>query len=172
MGEHLGTRIRAALQRAGLSQADLARRLDVEQGTVSGWVVGRREPDAGTIARIAEICSATTDELLGRPRPPASAPSASEPDDLSRTLADVRRGDWEALARTLAEAMVVRDQTELVRARALLVSQENIQAAITEARANRAAATQKGAGVMPTPEGLQAINKGPVTIRPARVPQE
>ena len=49
----VGARIRAAREAIGISQMELAERLEVEQGTVSRWENGDREPRLTTLAQIA-----------------------------------------------------------------------------------------------------------------------
>jgi transcriptional regulator with XRE-family HTH domain len=50
----------------GLSQKELADKLNVKQATVSGWENGTREPDSATMIKLAEIFNCTVDYLLGR----------------------------------------------------------------------------------------------------------
>jgi transcriptional regulator with XRE-family HTH domain len=59
----LGGRLRSALAAAGITQTELADRLDVKQSAVSQWVTAQRTPDAPTIARIAGEVGATSDWL-------------------------------------------------------------------------------------------------------------
>ena len=158
----LAMRIAQAFDRVGIRPGDVARRLGVVPSTVSGWLRGRREPDAATLIRIAESCWITTDELLGVPPTQSKAGvSPQKPTDelppLARAIEEMRYGDWETLARTLAEAMAVRERSELVRAQALLVSQENIQTAMSEARARIAAANASGAYITDPAERARVI---------------
>ena len=44
--------------------------LSVKQGTVSGWEVGRREPDFDSLKRMADIFNCSIDELLGQKEKP------------------------------------------------------------------------------------------------------
>ena len=59
-GEKL-TQLRKA---KGLSQGDLAGKLNVVRQTVSKWEKGFSVPDAGMLLRIAEVLDAPVDELL------------------------------------------------------------------------------------------------------------
>lgn len=63
-------RIKEFRQQAGLKQRDLADMLSVKQGTVSGWEVGRREPDFDSLKRMADIFNCSIDELLGQKEKP------------------------------------------------------------------------------------------------------
>lgn len=51
----------------GMSQSDLAQRLDVKPATVSAWEVGRNEPDIEALSKMASIFDTTLDALAGRP---------------------------------------------------------------------------------------------------------
>lgn len=48
----------------GMSQVELAKRLDVSQNTVSQWETGNRKPDIVTLKKLAKILGCTADELL------------------------------------------------------------------------------------------------------------
>lgn len=49
---------------SGLTQADLAKKLNVTRQTISKWELGLNEPDIDTIKKLAIIFGITTDELL------------------------------------------------------------------------------------------------------------
>ncbi len=49
----------------GLTQAQLAHMLGVSPSAVGMYEQGRREPDAQTLTRLADILHCSTDELLG-----------------------------------------------------------------------------------------------------------
>ena len=53
-----------------MKQQDLADVLSVKQTTVSGWEVGRREPDFDSLKRMADIFNCSIDELLGQKEKP------------------------------------------------------------------------------------------------------
>ena len=48
-----------------LSQADLAKELNVSQRSITSWETGFRQPDFETLERIAKFFDVTTDYLLG-----------------------------------------------------------------------------------------------------------
>lgn len=48
-----------------LSQAQLAKELQVSQRSISSWETGFREPDYSTLCKIAKYFSVTADYLLG-----------------------------------------------------------------------------------------------------------
>lgn len=53
-----------------MKQQELADVLSVKQTTVSGWEVGRREPDFDSLKRMADIFNCSIDELLGQKEKP------------------------------------------------------------------------------------------------------
>lgn len=55
---------------AGMKQSDLAEALCTKQTTVSGWEIGRREPDFDALFKMADLFGCTVDELLGREKAP------------------------------------------------------------------------------------------------------
>lgn len=63
-------RIKEFRQQAGMKQQELADVLSVKQTTVSGWEVGRREPDFESLKRMADIFNCSIDELLGQKEKP------------------------------------------------------------------------------------------------------
>lgn len=54
-----------ARERAGLSQRDVARQLDVDQSTVCSWEVGRQYPRASMLVKLADLYCCSIDELMG-----------------------------------------------------------------------------------------------------------
>ena len=64
----LGARIAALRREAGLSQAELASRLQVSPSALVMYEQGRREPSADTLVRLSRELGVTTDYLLtGKP---------------------------------------------------------------------------------------------------------
>lgn len=60
----LGVRIAALRKQAGLSQAELARRLQVSPSAIGMYEQGRREPSGQTLVAMAELFGVSTDYLL------------------------------------------------------------------------------------------------------------
>ena len=60
----LGARIAALRREAGLSQAELASRLQVSPSALGMYEQGRREPSADTLVRLSRELGVTTDYLL------------------------------------------------------------------------------------------------------------
>ena len=63
-------RIKEFRQLIGMKQQELADILSVKQTTVSGWEVGRREPDFESLKRMSDIFDCSIDELLGQKEKP------------------------------------------------------------------------------------------------------
>ena len=57
-------KLRAAREKAGLSQAELARRVGVSQGLIWAIENGTKRPSIKVLARIASELSLSLDELL------------------------------------------------------------------------------------------------------------
>ena len=61
----IGERIHRLRERAGLSQAELARRLSVTRSAVNAWESGLSAPTAYYIAELAKLFHISADFLLG-----------------------------------------------------------------------------------------------------------
>jgi len=55
----------ALAERKGLTQAELARRIDRNRSIISEWKAGRAEPDIATFARLCAELRITVDQALG-----------------------------------------------------------------------------------------------------------
>jgi transcriptional regulator with XRE-family HTH domain len=62
--EGLGERIATSRTSARLTQAQLARIIEVSQAELSRWERGRVEPRLGVLTKIAEACSVSIDWLV------------------------------------------------------------------------------------------------------------
>lgn len=60
-------RLKARAKELGLSDAEVARRLDIAQSRYASYVRGAREPDFATLQRICRILRTTPDAVLGVP---------------------------------------------------------------------------------------------------------
>lgn len=73
----LGARLEAALERRGLSQADLARRLKTTRSVVSRWCDGTNLIPTLRLLEIAFALETERDELLPDVERPAAPPGAA-----------------------------------------------------------------------------------------------
>jgi len=64
--ETLGTRLRLARKRQGLSQSEVARACGLDTSQISFFETDARTPIARNIVKLSEALNITTDELLGR----------------------------------------------------------------------------------------------------------
>ncbi len=58
--------IRALRKKAGMTQADLAKKMKVKQYNISDYETGRIEPDISKLSKMADIFNTTIDNLVGR----------------------------------------------------------------------------------------------------------
>lgn len=77
----LNKNIKALRKAKGLSQEELAIKLNVVRQTVSKWEKGLSVPDAGMVIQIAQVLATTVNVLLGEEVP------VSEEPDFTKTLA-------------------------------------------------------------------------------------
>ena len=102
----MGTKnkIKEMRERAGLKQSELAKELEISQGTLSNWERGIHDPDNQTLAKLAQMFHVSTDYLL------CMEPQAEEADHLhlppgfkvmARKLGDMPSEDQMAVLRIL-----------------------------------------------------------------------
>lgn len=65
MKKEIGNRISHLLNKNGISQKELADRINVSESVVSRYISGEREPKANVLANIATALRTTSDYLLG-----------------------------------------------------------------------------------------------------------
>lgn len=63
----------------GLSQGDLAEKLDVSRQSVSKWETGQSVPELDKIVKLADLFGITVDELVREGEPPAAESAADSP---------------------------------------------------------------------------------------------
>jgi transcriptional regulator with XRE-family HTH domain len=59
-----GKMIRLARMRSGMTQDELARKLNVKQGTVRAWEIGYSFPRPKSMVKLCEILNIPVEELL------------------------------------------------------------------------------------------------------------
>lgn len=90
--KHLGTRFKAARERAQLSQLDVATLFEVTKSTVSGWEIGKNYPDLEVFVRLLRIYKVTADEILHGTR--ALSPRAFDIATRLDAIEDARLKRW------------------------------------------------------------------------------
>ena len=65
MKKEIGNRISYLLIKNGITQKELADRINVSESVVSRYISGEREPKANVLANIATALRTTSDYLLG-----------------------------------------------------------------------------------------------------------
>jgi transcriptional regulator with XRE-family HTH domain len=93
-GMGIGERLSALRNKTPWTQDDVAKRLGIARTTYAMYEQGRREPDAGTLSKLAELYDVTVDYLLCRTNEPHGYSSSEafmhvSPDE--RKLIDVVR---------------------------------------------------------------------------------
>ncbi len=84
----LGTRIAALRRRAGISQKELARRLNVSTSAIGMYEQGRREPGADRLVEMAALFGVSTDYLL------TGVPAETRDESALRALLDDAAGQF------------------------------------------------------------------------------
>lgn len=62
----IASAIRHRREQLGLSQSDLARRIETDPSHIAHWESGRRDPSLSNAAAVATALSCSVDALLGR----------------------------------------------------------------------------------------------------------
>ena len=62
----LADNLKISRHKAGLTQEQVANKLGLSIGTISGYERGYRKPDPDTLNNLADLYNVTTDYLLGR----------------------------------------------------------------------------------------------------------
>ena len=110
----LGPRIAALRRQAGMSQAELARRLKLSPSAVGMYEQGRREPSADTLVEMAGALGVSVDFLLtGRTREPAE-------DDLLEKLTSVYGAPTSTLAADRGAEALTRQELAVLLAAMLI----------------------------------------------------
>jgi transcriptional regulator with XRE-family HTH domain len=102
--ETIGSRIARLRREKGLTQAEVARELEVSQPVVSDYENDVIKLSGETIVQLAKVLGASADEILGLEKPARVARGAVKNRRLLRQLQSIDRlpkRDQEALARTI-----------------------------------------------------------------------
>lgn len=60
----MGERLRKLLEAGGMTQTELAKKLDISLSTLNGYITGYREPDVHMLSLLARELGTTTDYLI------------------------------------------------------------------------------------------------------------
>lgn len=82
----LGYRLKLARQHKNMTQMEVAKKLGISNGTLSGYERNYRDPDTETLAKLAELYGVSVDWLTGRTDHPNSnvVRKKSEEDQMQR----------------------------------------------------------------------------------------
>lgn len=64
--EKFGERLAALRKQRGMSQEELAKKLQLTRQTISKWETGASAPDLESLVRLAELLNVSVDDMLGR----------------------------------------------------------------------------------------------------------
>ena len=67
-------KIKELREQSGMKQLDLAKALNISQGTLSNWERGVHDPDSEALLFLAKTFNTTIDNLLGKPDTPSPQP--------------------------------------------------------------------------------------------------
>lgn len=62
----IAERIAELMRDEGINQVQLASKIGVKQNTVSSWALGKKEPNIGSLWRLADYFEVDIDYLVGR----------------------------------------------------------------------------------------------------------
>ncbi|MUU10886.1 MAG: XRE family transcriptional regulator [Oscillibacter sp.] len=71
-------KLRECREAAGLSKADVARIMQVDQSAVARWEAGAALPRASKLPKLADLFGCTIDALYGRTRPPTVSATSTQ----------------------------------------------------------------------------------------------
>lgn len=97
----LNENIRTLRKRMGLTQVELAERLNVSQSTITSWENGTRRPDLDLLPAIAQIFGVSVDVLIGNNPVPIVS---NDPWDVEAAFSDMMQDEkFRVLARGMAK---------------------------------------------------------------------
>lgn len=107
----LGRRIASFRKQHGLTQTELAQKLDLSQTVISSYEIGRLRPHPDLLLKLADILHLSTDELLGRAKPKTGGTGGMDRRFLRRLklVKGLPKRDQDALLRTIDAFIAARD---------------------------------------------------------------
>ncbi len=109
-----GVSLEEIRKKRGLTQSQLAQRLEINQSLIAKWESGKVQPRASTLERLANVLEVEVEELLAGEFGKVSAQLRSVDPKLVELMGQVHRltpADREALRRVL-EAMLTRTKIQ------------------------------------------------------------
>lgn len=94
--KHFGERLKSLRKTAGITQQELADKLNVHLQTVSKWERGISEPDFSLLGDIAAALGVTFERLLGTDEGECTYDGSFSPEDSGRALASARKAKGES----------------------------------------------------------------------------
>ena len=98
-------RLKRIREKRGMSQAALAKALNVSQGTIGNWETGKRTPDADMLKTISQFFKVTVDELIGNTPELETETPTDSPETIENYINSFR---------TPAERKAVREMLEIL----------------------------------------------------------
>jgi len=75
----LAANVRLLRKQKGLTQVELAQRIGCSQAVITAYEKGRKKPSIDTLARLAEVLGASTDQIVGKRAVPNTKRPAKNP---------------------------------------------------------------------------------------------
>jgi len=104
-------RLRSARKSRGLSQEDLARRVNTTKSTISNYENGYSTPSNEMLLKLADVLQTTTDYLLGRTDDPN--PISENETDIKKILEQKEKAHFEGHELTEEERRFISDMIRL-----------------------------------------------------------
>lgn len=106
----LGNKLQQLRHNKKLTQEELAKALDISRGTYAHYEINKRQPDYGTLHKIADFFDVSVDYLLGRTNTP-SPPEKKQSRHVIEIEADLSPESQEELKK-FAELLKIKEMAE------------------------------------------------------------
>ncbi|MBQ8345352.1 MAG: helix-turn-helix transcriptional regulator [Clostridia bacterium] len=110
----VGKQIKQLRLAEGLTQKELAERLNKSESAVRMWELGKSEPDIEMLRRIAELFGTSADHLLGKEEAEKSEHHSAGEDELSLYLDELRNRPEMRMLFSLASGATKEDVEQAV----------------------------------------------------------
>lgn len=118
MNRSLGQRLKEAREITRLTQQQVADKLGISNGTLSGYERNYRDPDTDTLNRLAALYEVSVDYLLGRTADPTRINDPEKKDSIPAALSEEEAMFLEVVKEIAAERHI--DITDPVKRRKLI----------------------------------------------------